>query len=62
MGVQSLSIINIDVLVSEYYYLYILFSDKIERFYIGVSHNPEKRLRYHNLFPKGWTKRGRPWR
>ncbi|TVL98087.1 MAG: excinuclease ABC subunit C, partial [Candidatus Brocadia sp. WS118] len=46
----------------ETYYLYILYSEKIDRYYIGASYNPEERLQYHNTFPKGWTRRGRPWK
>ena len=44
------------------YYLYILFSDSIDRYYIGTSHDPNMRLQYHNNSNKGWTKRGRPWK
>jgi putative endonuclease len=43
------------------YFLYILYSSSIDQYYIGISHNPEKRLTYHNSAPKGWTRRGRPW-
>ena len=43
-------------------YLYILFSYKIDKYYIGISENSEKRLISHNLYPKGWTKRGIPWK
>ena len=42
-------------------YLYILYSKKIDKYYVGISNNPEQRLRYHNLGKKGWTKRGIPW-
>ena len=43
------------------HYLYILYSEKIDQFYVGVSHDPKLRLKYHNLGKKGWTKRGVPW-
>jgi putative endonuclease len=43
------------------YYLYILYSQRLDRYYIGISHDPEMRLHYHNTFPRGWTVRGRPW-
>ncbi len=43
------------------YYLYILYSQRLDRYYIGISHDPEMRLHYHNSFPRGWTGRGRPW-
>ncbi len=44
------------------YYLYILYSEKLDRYYVGISHDPERRLQYHNSFPRGWTVRGRPWK
>jgi putative endonuclease len=34
------------------YFLYILHSETIDRYYIGVSYDPEQRLRFHNTFPK----------
>ena len=43
------------------YDLYILYSQKIDRYYIGISSNAEKRLFSHNNFPKGWTAKGIPW-
>jgi hypothetical protein len=43
------------------YYLYILYSSQIDQYYIGISHNPEKRLTYHNSAPKRWIRRGRSW-
>ncbi len=43
------------------YFLYILYSKKVDRYYTGTSDNPEKRLHYHNIQDKGWTRRGRPW-
>ncbi len=44
------------------YFLYILYSDKIDKYYIGVSTDYKKRLVSHNQYPKGWTKGGIPWR
>ena len=43
------------------YYLYILRSKTIAKYYIGISQNPERRLIYHNTLEKGFTKRYRPW-
>ena len=43
------------------YFVYILYSKKLDKYYIGTSHDPEKRLKYHNIGKKGWTKRGIPW-
>ncbi len=45
----------------EKYHLYILYSDSIDQYYIGISSDPSKRLYYHNSGNKGWTRRGRPW-
>ena len=42
-------------------WVYILFSEKLGKYYIGSSKDPETRLKYHNLGKKGWTKRGIPW-
>jgi putative endonuclease len=39
-----------------------LHSDRIDRYYIGTSQNPQLRLHYHNTSLKGWTQRGRPWK
>jgi putative endonuclease len=45
------------------YFVYILFSPSIEKYYIGYSENPEKRLEFHNSeLNKIWSKRGQPWR
>ena len=43
------------------YYLYILKSKIIDKYYIGISQNPQKRIKYHNTFEKGFTSRYRPW-
>ena len=44
------------------YFVYILYSNKIDRYYVGFSSDVERRLFYHNLGKKGWTKRGVPWK
>ena len=43
------------------YHLYILKSSKIEKYYIGISQNPQKILEYHNTLEKGFKSRFRPW-
>ena len=43
------------------YWVYVLWSVGLRRFYIGISDNPEHRLRQHNESGRGWTARGRPW-
>ncbi|MGJ1197067.1 GIY-YIG nuclease family protein [Sphingobacterium spiritivorum] len=38
------------------YFLYILYSVQADRYYIGVTHDPEGRLRRHNShYKKGFT-------
>jgi len=45
------------------YYIYILYSTKIDKYYIGYSENPDKRLEFHNSeYNKIWSKRGQPWK
>jgi len=44
------------------HYVYILYSSKIDKYYIGYSENPQKRVEFHNSkFNKIWSKRGQPW-
>ena len=43
------------------YFLYILKSGIIEKYYTGFSQNPHERLIYHNSIEKGFTSRYRPW-
>jgi len=44
------------------YFVYILYSKTINKYYIGYSENPIKRLEFHNSdFNKIWSKRGKPW-
>jgi len=45
------------------YSAYVLWSDRGNRFYIGVSENPVHRLAQHNSPENvGWTARWQPWR
>jgi len=44
------------------HYLYILYSESKNRFYIGQTDNLELRLRYHNAGYVKSTKPGRPWK
>jgi len=43
------------------HFLYILKSKSVDKFYVGISQNHERRLGYHNSFEKGFTSRYRPW-
>ena len=45
------------------YYIYVLFSEKYQRYYSGSSADPQKRLLSHNdPRNKGWTNRFVPWK
>jgi len=44
------------------YFLYILKSGRVEKYYTGISQNPKRRLEYHNSIEKGFTSRYRPWK
>ncbi len=43
------------------YVVYILFSEKLGRYYCGQSDNLEKRLVNHNNGGKKYTSKGVPW-
>ncbi len=40
---------------------YILHSISSDRYYIGSSENPTRRLEFHNTKEKGFTSRYSPW-
>ncbi|MFC4871009.1 GIY-YIG nuclease family protein [Negadavirga shengliensis] len=44
------------------YFVYILESEVDGTYYVGVSEDPDKRLKKHNLPHKGFTGRKRPWK
>jgi putative endonuclease len=43
------------------YFVYILKSKSVDKYYVGSSSNPERRLHFHNTIEKGFTSRYRPW-
>ena len=43
------------------FYTYILFSNTINKFYVGASENPEERLKKHNAKNKGFTNQANDW-
>ncbi len=43
------------------YHVYILFSKKLNKYYIGSTSNIEERLKKHNNIHKGFTALGQPW-
>jgi putative endonuclease len=43
------------------YYVYIIYSQSRNKYYIGYSQNPAERLKEHNLGATTSTRSGRPW-
>ncbi|HLV38403.1 GIY-YIG nuclease family protein [Xanthomarina sp.] len=44
------------------YFTYILYSDTFDRYYVGISHNVQERLKEHNRGKTKSTKAYIPWR
>ena len=44
------------------YYCYILYSEKLDKYYIGSTANIEGRIQRHNSSNKGFTSTGKPWK
>jgi putative endonuclease len=44
------------------YFVYILYSQLRDRYYIGYSQDPFERLEEHNLGATKSTRPGRPWK
>ncbi len=43
------------------YTVYIIYSERIDKYYIGFSSNVQERLRKHNRNSKGFSSSDRPW-
>ena len=43
------------------YFVYILHSAKLSRYYIGQTNNIDRRLKYHNSGLGNYTSKGVPW-
>ncbi len=43
------------------YFLYILHAASADKFYVGISSDPIRRLEFHNAVEKGFTSKYRPW-
>jgi len=43
------------------HYIYILYSVKADKYYIGETPNVDTRLNWHNKLGDGFTSRYRPW-
>ena len=44
------------------YYCYILYSEKLDKYYIGSTGDLEGRLQRHNTSNHGFTSTGKPWK
>jgi len=44
------------------FYTYILYSEMIDRYYIGSTEHPEERLKKHTAKNKGFTNRAADWK
>ncbi len=44
------------------YSVYIIYSEKLDKYYIGYSSNVTDRLIKHNRKSKGFSNSGRPWK
>jgi putative endonuclease len=43
------------------FYVYILFSESLQKYYVGFTSNIENRLEHHNSRQNKWSKKGVPW-
>ena len=43
------------------YFVYILWSSSLSKYYVGCTQNLENRLQEHNAGEGKFTKRGTPW-
>ena len=43
------------------YWMYILYSQRLDKYYIGQTDDLEDRVDRHNAGRSGYTKPGRPW-
>ena len=43
------------------FFIYIIYSQKLDKYYIGYTTDIEDRLSKHNRNSKGFTNTGKPW-
>ena len=43
------------------FYCYILYSEKLDKYYIGSTNDVHGRLQRHNTSNKGFSSTGKPW-
>ena len=50
------------IVMKDVCYVYALWSDVVQKVYVGFSRNPDKRLIAHNSGKSKWTKGKGPWK
>ena len=44
------------------HFVYIIYSESIDKYYVGKTKSVQNRLKFHNSkLNKIWTKKGKPW-
>jgi putative endonuclease len=43
------------------YFVYVIYSEKLDKYYIGFTADIQDRLAKHNRKSNGFSSRGRPW-
>jgi len=44
------------------YYVYVLFSEKLKKRYVGLTNDLRRRFAEHNKGASDFTNRGKPWK
>ena len=59
----SFSPFTLRVMLSYMHYVYILYSEKIDKYYIGITHSIDLRVHRHNsgYYENKWSAKGVPW-
>ncbi|KAA3649517.1 MAG: hypothetical protein DWP98_07110 [Bacteroidetes bacterium] len=44
------------------HFVYIIYSESIDKYYVGKTKSVQNRLKFHNSkLNKIWSKKGKPW-
>ena len=58
---KRLTLVGLFLYLLFMYYCYILYSQKLDKFYVGSTGDFEGRLQRHNSLNRGFTSTGKPW-
>ena len=61
MKTKHCKVFGLFILKHHMYFVYILYSNKLDKYYVGSTGNPEDRLKRHNSGRSTYTKPGIPW-